>query len=88
VNRNRSTVRFHIKKLLDIGLIEQVQIGKEVKYKLKDETEIWAFFIKYKDALSKKSINDILIWRSDAIQCASDKLLDILYDALPHPYHN
>jgi DNA-binding transcriptional ArsR family regulator len=88
LNKHRTTIGFHIQKLLDIGLIEQVKVGREVKYKLKDENEMVTIFIKYKDALSKKSINDILRLENDGVKDSFSKILDFLYEVFPHPYHN
>ena len=87
LNKHRTTIGFHIQKLLEIGLIEQVKVGREVKYKLKDENEMVAILIKYKDALSKKSINDILRMENDGLKDVFSKMLDYFYEVFPHPYY-
>lgn len=87
LNKHRSTIAFHIQKLLDMDLIEQKKIGREVKYKLKDANEMLVILIKYKDALSKKSINDRLTWGNKGVERGFDIILDIIYEILPHPYH-
>ena len=88
LNKHYSTIVFHIQKLLDIGLIEQVRVGREIKYKLKDENEMWAILIKYKDPLSKKAINDMLSWQDDGVKGISNRVLNVIYEVFPHPYHN
>jgi hypothetical protein len=72
---------------LETGLIEKVKVGKEMKYKLKDGSMIWRFLIRYKNVLSKNSINRSLIWAEDGVDNLVDPLMEILYDILPHPYH-
>ncbi len=74
-------------KLLEIGLIEKVKIGKEVKYRLKDENMIWRFLIRYKNALSNNSINRSLIWAEEGVYNIVDPVMEIFYDIFPHPYH-
>ncbi|MCK4365914.1 MAG: winged helix-turn-helix transcriptional regulator [Thermoplasmatales archaeon] len=87
LRKHRTTIGFHLDKLLEIGLIEKVKIGKEMKYRLKDENMIWRFLIRYKNALSNNSINRSLIWAEDGVDNIVDPLMEIVYDILPHPYH-
>ena len=87
LKKHRTTIGFHLQKLQDVGLIEQVKIGREVKYRLKDPNEMLAILIKYKDALSKKSINDRLAWGNNGLERGFDMILDLFYDIFPHPYH-
>jgi len=87
VNKHHTTVIFHLQKLLDAGLIKKVKVGREYKYKLKDEDFIWEIFIKYNDALSINSINTMLSWQSDGIDWALENILDIGWEIFPHPYH-
>jgi len=87
IQKHRTTVEFHLQKLIEIDLIEKTKEGKEIKYRLKDEDMVWAFLIKYKDALSKKSIDDILNWRDDAYASITDKILNVMWEIFPHPLH-
>jgi DNA-binding transcriptional ArsR family regulator len=87
LHKHPSTVNFHLKKLLDIGLVEKVKIGRKMKYKIKDENLIWSLFIKYKDTLSIKSIDLYLVWHNNAIVNIGDRVLNVLWDVFPHPYH-
>jgi len=87
LNKHHTTVGFHIQKLLDVGLIEQVRVGRGIKYKLKDENEMWAILIKYKTALSKKGINNILKWQNDGLLHCFNRMENIFYEVFPHPYH-
>ena len=87
LRKHRTTIDFHLKKLLDIDLIEKVKVGKETKYKLKDENIIWSFFIRYKNELSDKSINLYMMWRDRGLKISLDNIIEVFFDIFPHPYH-
>jgi hypothetical protein len=78
--------------LLDIGVIEKYRIGKEYKYKIKIEHDMWLFLIKYQNALSDKTIDIFLRW---LLSYESKKQVDnglltivmeVVFDIFPHPY--
>ena len=87
LRKHRTTINFHLEKLLDADLIEKVKVGREVKYKLKDEFKIWVLLIERKNALSNDSIDRCLIWRDDAVKDMTDLMIEAVFDILPHPYH-
>jgi len=87
LNKHRTTIGFHLKKLLDADIIEKVKVGKEIKYKLKDEDLIWEIFIKYRNELSIKSINRMLIWQDDGYLRLLDRLTIVVLEIFPHPYY-
>lgn len=87
LSKHRTTIDFHLNKLFNIGIIEKIPIGKEIKYKLKNENLIWRFLIKYKKVLSDESINRSLIWAEDKVDNIIDPLMEIIFDIFPHPYH-
>jgi len=87
LRKSRTTIDFHLEKLLDIDLIERIKVGKEIKYKLKGEDMIWGFLIKYKNALSNDSINRYLIWRGDAVTDMTESMIKVVFNIFPHPYH-
>jgi len=87
VNKHYTTVSFHLQKLLDADIIEDVKIGRENKFKLKDPELFWEIFIKYNDDLSIKSINKMLIWRSNASVWVTDRWEKCFLKVFPHPYH-
>lgn len=87
IHKHRTTVSFHLQKLLEADIIEKVKVGKETKYKLKDEDQIVAILIKYRDALSKKSIDIILKWKRQEYLAAVNKMENVIYEIFPHPYH-
>lgn len=87
LHKHRTTIDFHLKKMLDIELIEKITVGREKKYKLKDEDMVWAFLIRYKKALSARSINLYLTWHNNGLIKVLDNIIETVYDILPHPYH-
>lgn len=87
LQKHPTTINFHLNKLLEVDLIEKIKIGRKMKYKLKDEEYILSLFIRYKDALSIKSIDLLLYWREKSMRKAGDKVEDVLWDIFPHPYH-
>ena len=88
LKKHRTTIDFHLEKLIDADIVKKVRIGKEIKYKLKDEDEIFAIFIKYKDALSNELIDTFLGWgESSWVTNGLERFLDVLFDIFPHPYH-
>jgi len=87
LKKHPSTVNFHLNKLLEVGLIEKIRIGRKMKYKIKDEDFVWALFIKYREALSVKSIDLLLSWRNYTIIYAINNMMEVVWDIFPHPYH-
>ena len=87
LRKHRTTINFHLEKLLDVDLIEKVKVGREVKYKLKDEFKIWVLLIESYKALSHDSINRYLIWHEDTVKDTTDSVIEAVFDIFPHPYH-
>lgn len=87
LRKHRTTVEFHLKKLLEADLVEKIKEGKEIKYKLKDEDMTWRILIKYKDALSKESIDEMFKWKEDDQPRLTDKIINVVWEIFPHPYY-
>ena len=87
LHKHRTTIDFHLKKLLDVGLIDKVKVGRAVKYKLKDEDIIWTFFIKYQGTLSSRSLNIMMEWQNEGLVDVFDKMTDVFFEIFPHPYY-
>jgi len=86
IKRSITTITFHLKKLLDADIIEKVWVGRSVKYKLKEEDMIISLLIKYKDALSKKAIDEILEVM-DEYNGGLNNIESVLLEILPNPYY-
>jgi DNA-binding transcriptional ArsR family regulator len=87
LRKSRTTINFHLKKILDADLIDKIKIGKEIKYKLKNEDMIWAFLIKYKNALSIDSIDLYLTWQDNALKDITESMIKVVFNIFPNPYH-
>ena len=75
-------------KLFNADLIEKIKVGKEMKYKLKDDDATWwTFLIRYKKALSDDMIDHQLNWYNNMLIYFIDRFTDVLYDIFLHPYH-
>ena len=89
VKKARSTIDFHLNKLLKADLIERVRVGKEIKYQLKDYISIYTFFIENNKVLSNEII-DFLMTSSNDGQSFKYGFRDFenkLWEIFPHPYH-
>jgi len=45
LDKKRVTIDFHLKKLLDADIVEKIKVGKQYKYKIKEEFGIWLFLV-------------------------------------------
>ncbi|MCK4365522.1 MAG: ArsR family transcriptional regulator [Thermoplasmatales archaeon] len=88
LKKSRSTIDFHLNKLLEADLIEKIKVGKEMKYKLRDDDVTWwTFLIRYKNALSNDLIDHHLKMNDSLVKYFVDRFTDVFYDIFPHPYH-
>ena len=87
LRKHQTTINFHLNKFLEIGLIEKVKVGREIKYKFKDEDMIWAFFVRHKTEISARSIDLYLNWQNDAVKNVTENLLKVSFEIFPYPYH-
>ena len=89
LKKHPATVSFHIEKLIDCGLIEKITFGKKIKYKVNTEHDFYNFFITY----DKTILNDLMPfalewWDYNISINRIDKIMDFIYEILPHPYYN
>jgi hypothetical protein len=86
--KHRTTLDFHLKKLIDLGLIEPVQRHRRIGYRLIDSESLWDFLTRYDKLLSNKLINNSLKCLNDrGVSQNIDNFLDTLWDIFPHPYY-
>jgi len=87
VIKHRSTIDFHFKKLIDAGIVEKLRVGKEMKYRLKNEYLVWEFLIRNSEILSDKlvtsAVNGFKDWTNEHI----DLLIEGMLEIFPHPYY-
>jgi predicted transcriptional regulator len=87
LRKHRTTLDFHLNKLLRADIIEKVSSGKEMRYRVKDPIEIYIFLTKYKEALSYKIVDLVVPYIRGGIDQAIDLTIEIFFDIFPHPYH-
>jgi len=88
LNKNPATISFHLDKLIDFGLIEPMLIGKEIKYIVNTEKDFYDFFITYHDTMLDDLLPFSLEWWDYNIGINRvDKIIDLVYKILPHPYY-
>jgi DNA-binding transcriptional ArsR family regulator len=87
IKKHRTTINFHLNKLLEADIIEKITVGKETKYKLKNDDLFWQIFVKYQDELSIRSIRTLMIWQSNGLGLITDKILNVIYEIFPNPYY-
>jgi predicted transcriptional regulator len=86
--KHRSTLDFHLNKLIDLGIIEIVENHRRVGYRLIDSVIIWDFLIRYWNVLSNKLISSSLKYLNDiSISRNMDNYLHELWKIFPHPYY-
>lgn len=88
IKKHRSTLGFHVNKLVDLDIIECKRTGKKFTYKIKDSEYIWNFLIIYQYALSDELVDIIIRWYNNYnIPMSVDYLMNNIWECFPHPYY-
>jgi len=86
--KHRTTLDYHLKKLVENKILKIVKIKTKIGYILIDSEEIWEFLIKYEGALSSIHIEKYLNWTDKQIvPTHMDRVLNKVWKVFPHPYH-
>ncbi|KAA0002848.1 MAG: transcriptional regulator [Thermoplasmata archaeon] len=65
VKKSPSTISFHLKKMIDAGIIEAVSLGRETAYSVKDEEEVVKMLITYKNTFLDSAVDSFIeTWSS------------------------
>jgi len=103
VDKPVTTVSFHLKKLVDMNIIEPYQINRRTVYRLKSQIFMYHLLVKYEKSLSE----DIFVFHllnyvrhiiPDGVpkridkkdgndDSAIDEISEYFYEIFPHPYH-
>ncbi|MCK4365475.1 MAG: winged helix-turn-helix transcriptional regulator [Thermoplasmatales archaeon] len=86
LDKHRTTIDFHLNKLQEIDLIEKIKVGKEIKYVLKDEEMIWAFFVRYQKELSDEVIDIWIRSREKGLIITINNMSNFFLDMFPIPF--
>ena len=88
IKKHRTTILFHLNKLVEMGIVEKGNIKGKTCYKLVDHSMVWDFLIRYQDALSNKRVNNLISCISGSvIPNLPERVMKRVYDIFPHPYH-
>lgn len=85
---HHTTINSHLKKLVELGILETVKVKRRKGFILKNSEEIWDFLIRYQHILKNIKINSSLIWLD--VRGVPDKIetvINEIYNVFPHPYH-
>ena len=86
--KHRTTLDFHLKKLIDLGLIEPVQRNRQIGYRLVESEKIWDFLARHDKLISNKLINNSIKFLNDkGVDQHIDNFLDTIWNIFPHPYY-
>ncbi len=90
LNKHRTTIDFHIKKLSDEGILKSFNCGNEVKYRLKNPEDIIDIIIRYQKSLLSNAYGHFLKYLENADSLkkkdAFDRVLDLFNDMFPVPF--
>jgi len=88
IEKHRTTIKFHIDKLIKQKLIKKINHEKKQKYVIEDIAEVCDFFVKYNQLLPYDII-DFSLFKVNEIDIPEklvDNILDMLKKVFPHPY--
>ena len=92
LNKHRTTLSFHLKKLLEEDIIESFydnNNGVEARFRLKNPEEFIDILIKYDKSVLADAYGRYLHWIDDSNgKDAIDIVIDIFYDIFPNPFYS
>lgn len=84
LKKHPTTISFHLKKLVDTGLIEYKVNGNENLYRIKDEIALFRLIYLFTCWTEKVDANGKTTGKQD--YSGFDSALERFYDIFPHPY--
>ena len=95
-----TTISFHLKKLMDLDIIENRRVGHSYAYRLKNQKEMYNILILYENSLSDDVLGPFLeyvkyvipdgvpsSYRRRRKKKDVDEIIEAIYEIFPHPYH-
>jgi predicted transcriptional regulator len=85
LQKHNTTISFHLKKLIDVDVIERISKGNVFQYRLKNEEyllKLGFLFVDWKERVNAKGECE---GRTDWTNF--DTIVERIYDIFPHPYH-
>ena len=92
IKLNLTTINYHLKKLIDVGVVERIREGRKISYRIADEDKIIDLIIRYQESLDDSIVNDVIDWFSSKLfgnrtKLYMDMTMKRIYEVFPHPYH-
>ena len=99
IGKSPSTISHHMKKLIELDVIEQNRKNHYYIYRIKNQIEMYEILIQYENSLADIIVKNLLNWvryvKPDGVPSSyrkrKKKDVDEIYEALlkvfPHPYH-
>lgn len=86
LSKHHTTISFHLRKLQNMDIVERVQNGNKVKFRVKNPEDILKPIITYEKSLLGDANNRILKWINNDTG-VSERVIDKIFEIFPHPYH-
>ncbi len=89
LNKHRTTIAFHIKKLLKEDVLISMNRGSEVIYRINDLDEILDLIIKYDKSVLAEAYGRFLVHIDDSYSSTArgvDKAIDVFSELFPPPF--
>jgi len=99
LGKSPTTISYHLQKLVEKEVITSYRSGRRKVYRLRNQKEMYKFFITYEESLSKDiSFFHLLNWVRHAIpdgiprrkpgdKSDIDDVIETFYEIFPNPYH-
>lgn len=87
LNKNPTTISYHLDKLIKCDIVESYNIGKEKIYRLKKSEEIYDLYIIYGKKLFKDTKERVFRHLQKDFYIIVDNATNYFFDIFPHPYH-
>ena len=85
LKKHWTTISFHLKKMIKLGIIEKISNGNEVRYKIKDYEYILRLSFMYSCWRQQVKSNGEFEY---VVEVTSfDLIFDAFFEIFPHPYH-
>ena len=85
LKKHPTTISFHLKKLIDLDVVERTPNGNVFHYRLKDEEFLLKLGFLYVDWKERVNADGECEGRTDWSNF--DLIIERFYDIFPHPYH-
>ena len=90
LSKHHTTLGFHLQKLIELDIVRSDTVGHEIKYTLKNPSDLYDLLIVYDKSILSDAFGRFLK-RLDDPNPMWDRninaLFDAAYDIFPHPYH-